>query len=287
MKETNIQWHPAFVSAMQLEFREEREWLLFEKEHNLNTKPLQIDLLVIKKEENAGNMGNEIGEIFRKYNIVEYKSPKQQLDIDVFYKAGAYASLYKTYGKTVNERRAEDITVSIVRDRKPEKLFQYFSEHGVRLENPHCGIYYVLDEVLFPTQIIVTKELDGEHHTWLRSLSDKMEEEDMRRLLTDVSRLREKLDKEYADSILEVSLRANGHLMERLKGDDSMSEALLEIMKPVLQERERLGMKEGIKEGIKGSVKVLRNLGHDDDIIRAAIMKEYHLSEEEAGEYLL
>ena len=46
MKDTNIQWHPAFVSAMQLEFKEDREKLMFEKEHNLNTKPLQIDLLM-------------------------------------------------------------------------------------------------------------------------------------------------------------------------------------------------------------------------------------------------
>ncbi len=49
MKDTNIQWHPAFVSVMQLEFKKDRGKLLFEKEHNLNTKPLQIDLLVIRK----------------------------------------------------------------------------------------------------------------------------------------------------------------------------------------------------------------------------------------------
>ena len=30
--------------------------------------------------------------------------------------AGAYASLYKAYGETVDERTADDITVSIVRD---------------------------------------------------------------------------------------------------------------------------------------------------------------------------
>ena len=186
MKDTNIQWHPAFVSAIQLEFREDREKLSFEKEHNLNTKPLQIDLLVIKKEK-AGAIGNEIGRIFRKYNIIEYKSPRQQLDIDVFYKSESYAGLYKSYGETVDERKAEDITVSIVRDRKPEKLFRYFKQHGIRIEKPYDGIYYVLDKVPFPTQVIVAKELEGKQHTWLKSLSDKMEEVDMRRLLQDTS----------------------------------------------------------------------------------------------------
>ncbi|RKI28126.1 hypothetical protein D7V82_13220, partial [bacterium 1xD8-6] len=65
MKDTNAQWHPGFVGAMDLEFREDRNKLIFEKEHNLNTKPLQIDLLIIKKNPEAGSTGNEIGEIFR------------------------------------------------------------------------------------------------------------------------------------------------------------------------------------------------------------------------------
>lgn len=297
MKDTNIQWHPAFVSAMQLELKEYRKWLRFEKEHNLNTKPLQIDLLVIRKEE-AGKIENEIGEIFRKYNIWEYKSPKQRLDIDSFYKSEAYAGLYKAYGETVDERKADDITVSIVRDRKPEKLFRYFAEHEIRVENPYSGIYYVMDKVPFLTQVIITGELSGKQHTWLKALTDKMEEADMRQLLTDTSRLKGKLDKEFADSVLEVCLRANGQIIEKLKGEDTMSEALLEIMEPIIAEREHMlevrirkeakaeGKKEGIREGIKGSVFLLRSLGHDNDEIRTAIINQYHLSDQEADEYL-
>lgn len=301
MKDTNIQWHPAFVSAMQLELKEYRGWLRFEREHNLSTKPLQIDLLVIRKEE-AGKIGNEIGEIFRKYNIWEYKSPKQRLDIDSFYKSEAYAGLYKAYGETVDERKADDITVSIVRDRKPEKLFRYFAEHEIRVENPYSGIYYVMDKVPFLTQVIITGELSGKQHTWLKALTDKMEEADMRQLLTDTSRLKGKLDKEFADSVLEVCLRANGQIIEKLKGEDTMSEALLEIMEPIIAEREHMleirirkeakaegkaeGKKEGIREGIKGSVFLLRSLGHDNDEIRTAIINQYHLSDQEADEYL-
>ena len=50
MKDTTIQWHPDFVAAMNLEFARNRDELIFEKEYNLNTKPLEIDLLVVKKE---------------------------------------------------------------------------------------------------------------------------------------------------------------------------------------------------------------------------------------------
>ena len=53
-------------------------------------KLLLADLLVIKKE-TSKPIKNEIGTIFRKYNIVEYKSPRDKLDIDVVYKTIVYA----------------------------------------------------------------------------------------------------------------------------------------------------------------------------------------------------
>ena len=93
MSDIKIQWHPGFVSAMNLELRENRTDLIYEKEYNLNTKPLEIDLLVIKKDGNV-QIVNEIGKLFRGHNIMEYKSPKDELNIDTFYKAGAYAGLY-------------------------------------------------------------------------------------------------------------------------------------------------------------------------------------------------
>lgn len=98
----DIQWHPAFVSAMNLEFTENRADLVFEREYNLNTKPLEIDLLIIKKEKDV-RIHNEIGYFFRKYNILEYKAPGDQLDVDSYYKAVAYGCLYKAYGKLLTE----------------------------------------------------------------------------------------------------------------------------------------------------------------------------------------
>lgn len=45
----NIQWHPAFCSAMELELRENKKDLIYEREHNLSKMPLKIDFPVIKK----------------------------------------------------------------------------------------------------------------------------------------------------------------------------------------------------------------------------------------------
>ena len=231
MNEIKIQWHPGFVAAINLELAENRGDLIYEKEYNLNTKPLEIDLLVIKKDKDI-QISNEIGRMFKGHNILEYRSPEDRMDIDSFYKAGAYASLYKAYGETVDERKAEDITVSLVREAKPDGLFRYFREHKVEVSNPYPGIYYVLDGVLFFTQVIVTRELNGKNHGWLKSLSDKLKKEEMEALLKRARSLSGKLERELADAVLEVSVKANREIVEELKGDEAMCQALLEIMEP-------------------------------------------------------
>ena len=38
MKDKKIQWHPGFIAAMNLEFKENRNDLIFEKEYNLKYK---------------------------------------------------------------------------------------------------------------------------------------------------------------------------------------------------------------------------------------------------------
>ena len=285
MKDTDIQWHPGFVAAINLELMKNRNDLMFEKEYNLNTKPLEIDLLIIKKNSDV-EVDNKLGQIFRGHNILEYKSPKDRLDIDTFYKVGGYASLYKSYGETVDFIKAEDITVSLIRDVKPVGLFQYFDEHHYLVSSPYQGIYYIEGPVLFPTQIIVTKELEWKNHIWLKSLSEELKQQDMQELLGAVRQLTGKYDRELADSVLEVSIQANEQIIEELIGDESMSQALLDIMKPIIEPQLRLREEAGLKKGIQGTVKVLRNLGHSDAEIKMIIQQQYNLSSEEIEEYM-
>lgn len=284
MSDTKVQWHPGFVAAMNLELAQNRDDLIFEKEYNLNTKPLEIDLLVVKKNASV-SISNEIGKLFRGHNIMEYKSPEDHLDIDDFYKTGAYASLYKSYGKTVNEIKADDVTVSIMREARPDGLFQYLKEHGYLMSNPYKGVYYIEEKVLFPTQIVVTRELDEGSHIWLKALSERLEKEDIRNLLEGVNKLTEKADKELADSVLEVSIGANKQVMKELIGDDSMCQALMEIMEPIIQLRDQENIEKGLKKGIQVTIDTLREFGHKDAEIKAVIMRKYDISAEEVEGY--
>lgn len=48
-----LQWHPGFYAGLQIELAEEAHHLSFENEHQLGTKPKEIDVLVIKKDSNV------------------------------------------------------------------------------------------------------------------------------------------------------------------------------------------------------------------------------------------
>ena len=93
---TKIQWHPGFYAAAEIELRQNREELEFHREYNLSKKPLQIDLLIIEKMKDV-QLQNELGAIFRRYNIMEYKSPEDKLNIDIFSKLLAMHSCIRDW----------------------------------------------------------------------------------------------------------------------------------------------------------------------------------------------
>lgn len=124
-----LQWHPAFYAATGLEFHEDIERLELKPEYNLSKEPIRIDLLIIK-DGSAGQIKNEIGYIMRNYNVIEYKSPEDALTIDDFYKTVGYACLYKGYGERVDAVPINELTISIFRETRPEKLFLILQKHG-------------------------------------------------------------------------------------------------------------------------------------------------------------
>ncbi len=274
MKDTKVQWHPGFVAAMNLELAKNRDDLIFVKEYNLNTKPLEVDLLVIKKDKCVAT-DNEIGAIFRGHNIVEYKSPQDHLDIDTFYKVGAYAGLYKSYGETVDSIKADDITVSLVRDAKPVELFRYFEKHEYTITTPYRGVYYIEGMVLFPTQIIVTKELER--------LEELKGDDNMSEALLEIFMpIVEPLIEADIKTRVEAGIATQMLLVKETVAKEALKEGILEGKK----EGKKEGILEGKKEGIQGTVDVLRDLGHEDIEIRQIIQKKYGLTDEELAEYI-
>ena len=88
-----LPWHSAFFAGIQIELEKDAHKLTFENEHQLGTDPMRIDVLIVKKHSEEQVQKN-IGQIFREYNLIEYKSPEQYLSIDAFYKVLGYACFY-------------------------------------------------------------------------------------------------------------------------------------------------------------------------------------------------
>lgn len=93
-------------------------------------------------------------------------------------------------------------------------------------------------------------------------------------------------DRELADSVLQVSVSANKQVVEELRGDENMCQALLEIMEPEINKIKENVKVEVTRKGIKSIVTVLRDCGQEDAEIIKAIVKEYGVSAEQAADYL-
>ena len=232
-KSQKLQWHPAFCSALRLELLEDAENLEFTDEFQLTEKPLQIDCTVVKVKRDC-KIKNEIGKIFRKHNIFEYKSPMDELNIDTFYKAVAYACLYKVLPNHVDEIPAEEITITLIRDRKPVKLLGELEKSGYGYKKEAAGIYYV-NGAMFPMQIIESSELDVDMHVQLKALTNHLEESLMRQYLLQVSTF-EGREKNLADIVLQVIVNSNMEKVREWKGSEqTMCEALRVLMKEELK----------------------------------------------------
>lgn len=201
-KAEKLQWHPAFCAATELELRQDLDVLELIPEYNLSKKPLQIDLVIIKKMDWKRTLQNEIGHIMRGHNILEYKGPGDELTIDSFFKVIGYASLYKAQGIAVNKIPASEVTVSFFRNAYPKALFQKLKKEGYILKKMYPGIYYVRGKVPFPVQVVVTSQLERKAHCSLRVLTTQVEMQDAELFLEQIHYLESKNERSNIDSVL-------------------------------------------------------------------------------------
>ena len=262
-----LQWHPAFYADIQIELEAEAGLLIFENEHQLGTKPKEIDVLIVKKEQEVPVRKN-IGRIFRKYNIVEYKSPTDYLSIDDFYKVYGYACFYKADTSREDSIKIQDITITFVCHRYPRSLIRHLKEErGYQITGVEDGIYYIIGDKI-PIQMILTKELSEKHNLWLKSLTDDLEGADTVRRL--IEQYGEHKENKLYKSVMNLIVRAN---QDKFKEVKTMCEALEELMKDEMEAKKAEGKMEGKTEGKAEAVlDLLVDLGEVPEKLQAEIM---------------
>lgn len=222
------QWHPAFCAAMRLELRD-IPTLQFINEFNLTEKPLEVDMLIINKPSDV-KISNGIGEFFKGHNLVEYKSPTDhsfnefsvcQMLSYAYY----YCTRYQTW----------DVTLTLIASKENFNILDWLASQGMEYSSRHPGIYTLHGISFLEVQIVITEEIDGELFQWLSSLTDKLTEEKARKLVITAYHFTENEDKRLAEAVVKVLTTANEGLFRRMREDDSMASALMELMKPEVE----------------------------------------------------
>ena len=283
-EKSDLQWHPAFYAGIQIEFAEEAHDLTFENEQQLGTKPKEIDVLIIKKNPQVSIRKN-IGRIFRKHNIIEYKSPDDYLSVDDFYKVYGYACFYKSDTQTVNSIKAKEITISYVTKRYPRKVIRHLEkEQHLQVKKQSAGIYYVYGD-RFPIQFLVTSQLPKTENFWLHYLTNDLKTvEDAENLLKAYKNFQ---NDSLHQSLMDIIVEANKEIfMEARK----MCRALYELMEDEIREREKRAEEigeqrreqRGEERGEKrGGEKMLLSLVKDGLLSSTEAAKRLFITEEE------
>ena len=268
-----LQWHPAFQAVLQIEFAQESEHLQFFKEYNLTDSPLRIDTLIIKVDRGV-RIQKKIGRIFRQYNIIEYKGPKDCHTVNSFFKVMGYGGILQSSTRREREISPEEITVTLVGNHYPRKLIAFLKKrYQVQVTNPEPGIYYI-GGLLFPMQVLVQNQLDQEENLWLGRLRQDLTRE------KDVEALAIAYDGKENDPLysaaMEVIVRANWEVYEE---GEEMCDALNELFAKKMERKRVEGKAEGKAEGkTEGKalsiLELLEDLGPVPELLREQILSQ-------------
>ena len=260
MEKTKLQWHPAFGAALRITFQDEMQYLEMHEEYLLSKKPLQMDVLIIKKLQDV-QIKKTIGRIFRKHNIIEYKSPDDSLSVNDFYKVYGYACIYQSNTDRIKEIDPEDMTLTFVCSHYPREFLKHLERvRGMCTEYQGGGIYYLKGDPI-PMQLLIAPRMSDEENYWIQSMrTDLRAGEEIRKLMREYEKHRK--SKDYT-AVMNLITRAN---WEQMEVEKKMCDALNELFAEELKEADNKGRTEGRREMIFAFLKA----GADIKMIKKA-----------------
>ena len=211
--------------------------------------------------------------MFRKHNVIEYKNPNDSLNSDVVWKVIGYAGLYKGLSEHANEIPAEELTISIFRNRYPRELFKEWKKEGVEISHPYGGVYYVEGVVSLPLQIIVANELEEEEFLSLKMLMPGVKEKEIRKFLAYMRTLEGPGDRRDAEAVLRVSVSANVEVYKKAGREDEM---VNQVVWRLFGDEIEKAVEEKLSDSVEKAVA-------DEKVSNIrSIMEKFHLTAQEA-----
>ena len=264
MDKTKLQWHPAFGAALRITLQDEMQYLEMHEERLLSRKPLQMDILIIKKLQEV-QIKKTIGRIFRKHNIIEYKSPDDSLSVNDFYKVYGYACIYQSNTDRIKEIDPEDLTLTFVCSHYPREFLKHLERvRGMCTEYQGGGIYYLKGDPI-PMQLLITPRMSDKENYWIQSMrTDLRAGEEIQKLMREYEKHRK--SKDYT-AVMNLITRAN---WEQMEVEKMMCDALNELFAEELKEADSRGRTEGLRQGKREMIFAFLKAGVDIKTIKEA-----------------
>ena len=206
-------WHSWFYSLLMIELHGFPS-VTVEREVVLGAQPPRADFVVVK-DEDIVDLGLGVFRGFRRRNILEFKSPDDELSESVLWKAAGYADLYIS----LNDIPFEDITITLFRGAKPAALFKRL---GSCVEETDIkGVYDVKNwKISFPIRIVVTTELEGKEYAGFRAISKKPDISDIQQIIDEVRKEPDENVRKWYRDYLELFSRLDSETLEEAKRRD-------------------------------------------------------------------
>ena len=230
-------WHSWFYTLLNIllyKFRKDRVTVL--PEVKLGAMPPIADFIVVK-EDSIVDLGLKVFSFFRKYNIIEFKSPDDELSIFVLWKVIAYAGFF-IYRDRVPDN---EITLTLVRAAKPIKLFKDLEKRGATIvdgsvDGPAKGIYTIENwDDHFPIQMT---ELEGDEYAFFRTISKQPADDDIKLIVEMADKETDPVIRQFLKEYLDKLSDMNREIVENVKRRDStMRNAWMNIFEPEINER--------------------------------------------------
>ena len=171
-----IFWHDPFFEGLKTDLRQFADVLEYQKEYELSQSALKIDVVITKKTDEQ--LQHDLARIFKKHNLIEYKSEKDNFSKWDYHQISAYVNLYAA----ANEVSLTDMTMTVVLTQYPQSLKSYLRENwGVKMEYQGGGITYVPGEK-FSLQIVESRKLSKENNLLLSYLRSNLTPEESKEI---------------------------------------------------------------------------------------------------------
>ncbi len=241
---SKIRWHYGFYAAMKVEYGRKVPLSQFKQEFQLGEEPIRLDMAL----DTEGPLSDPIGQGFRKKNIFEYKSPEDGLTIDDFYKALAYALVYKGFDQKVNTIPIGDMSLTLLRHSKPEQMLKDLEKDGYAVKERHPGIFEVNGSLPIKTQVVVARLLPDGEYEGLKLLSEDATEGAVARYLKNAEGSGDAVIMSNAGSVIYYCLQINPELVEKLKEVGITVDTVKEVFKQAFEEERARALEEGKQE---------------------------------------